>query len=216
MSSTSSIDVTDWLRRAGVVLAGVGVALYALVVVGRGTGSAIFLGLTASTLVMSVLLLAGAIRSLFTEPPTTEAAVATGRRRKELEREKAALLKAIKELEFDHEMRKVSDADFEEIGGNYRARAIRVMRQLDQGGNDYERMVREEVGKLRRGKPAASDVAESDSATGPESVAESVPVSVAAPVVASANCPSCGTANDADAIFCKKCAHRLVATEGVA
>ena len=62
----------------------------------------------------------------------------TGKRRKELEREKQSLLKALKELDFDHQMGKVSDKDFADISATYRARAIRVMRQLDEAGRDYE------------------------------------------------------------------------------
>ena len=49
-----------------------------------------------------------------------------------LEREKALVLRSIKELEFDHAMGKVSDADFAEIGGAAaRAGAGRSWRTLD-------------------------------------------------------------------------------------
>lgn len=49
-----------------------------------------------------------------------------------LEYEKATLLRSIKELEFDRAMGKVSDADFGEIDGRLRARALSVMEQLEQ------------------------------------------------------------------------------------
>lgn len=51
--------------------------------------------------------------------------------RQALEQEKALVLRSIKELEFDHAMRKVSDADFAELGGRLRARAIALIEQLD-------------------------------------------------------------------------------------
>ena len=51
--------------------------------------------------------------------------------RRELEQEKAIVLRSIKELEFDRAMRKVGDADFEEIGGRLRARAVALMEQLE-------------------------------------------------------------------------------------
>ena len=51
----------------------------------------------------------------------------------ELEREKKALLKAIKEVEFDREMGKMSEEDAGEIVKVYRARAIEILRELDQG-----------------------------------------------------------------------------------
>lgn len=51
--------------------------------------------------------------------------------RDELEREKKSLLKAIKEIEFDREMGKTSDADAGEIVRMYRTRAIEVIKALD-------------------------------------------------------------------------------------
>lgn len=50
----------------------------------------------------------------------------------ELREEKRRVLRAIKELEFDHDMGKLSDEDFEEISARYKLRAIEVMRRLDQ------------------------------------------------------------------------------------
>jgi hypothetical protein len=170
---------------------------YTAFVTGKLNGSAIFLGLCAVALIETLRLLYAAARSLFVEPPPTEVAVATGRRKKELEREKASLLKALKELEFDHEMRKVSDADFAEIGGAYRARAIRVLRQLDDRDVDYARLVEEEIARVRwTQKPATGD---RRPATGNSE----------ALVAEAGGCAGCGTVNDADAVFCKKCARRL-------
>lgn len=48
--------------------------------------------------------------------------------------EKALALRTIKELEFDRAMGKVSQADFDEMSGRLRARALRVMQQLDEAG----------------------------------------------------------------------------------
>ena len=55
--------------------------------------------------------------------------------RGELEREKRTLLKAIKEAEFDHEMGKLSKADADAMIQMYRARAIEVIKQLEQFEN---------------------------------------------------------------------------------
>ena len=51
----------------------------------------------------------------------------------ELQREKKSLLKAIKDVEFDREMGKMSDRDASEIVEVYRARAIEVLKELDLG-----------------------------------------------------------------------------------
>jgi hypothetical protein len=73
-----------------------------------------------------------------------------GRTRIALEREKALALRAIKELEFDRAMGKVSDKDFTEMSGRLRARAARIIRQLDAGGTYRERIDREIERRLGR------------------------------------------------------------------
>ena len=111
--------------------------------------------LVGATLAMGwvVWLVFRAAHALVKDAPVVEAgAVVTGKRRKELEREKQSLLKALKELDFDHQMGKVSDKDFADISATYRARAIRVMRQLDEAGRDYEAMIAKDVA-ARAGKP---------------------------------------------------------------
>lgn len=53
-------------------------------------------------------------------------------RRDPLEREKKSLLKAIKEIEFDRETSKISEADAAELVAGYRAKAIEVIKALEQ------------------------------------------------------------------------------------
>jgi hypothetical protein len=167
-----------------------GVGVYASVVLGRFGVATVFLVGAAVALTWVVWVAFQAARALVTEPEAQELAKATGRRRKELEREKTALLKALKELEFDHEMGKVSDADYQEIGGNYRARAVRVMRQLDaQGGEvDYRTLVERDVANRRGSRPVEAE---------PKPAAEK------------SKCAACSTVNDPDAEFCKKCGKKL-------
>jgi hypothetical protein len=54
----------------------------------------------------------------------------------ELEREKKALLKAIKEVEFDRELGKMSNEDADEIVRVYRARAIEILKLLDGSADE--------------------------------------------------------------------------------
>ena len=58
----------------------------------------------------------------------------TATKRDELEREKKALLKAIKEVEVDSEMGKLSEEHAGEIVKVYRARAIEILKELDSEG----------------------------------------------------------------------------------
>jgi hypothetical protein len=68
-----------------------------------------------------------------------------GRTKAALEREKTLLLRAIKDLEFDRAMGKVSEADCEEMTARLRSRAIRVIRQLDAGGAAYRELIDKEL-----------------------------------------------------------------------
>ncbi len=132
-----------WIKRLSF-----GLILFAL-------GGAFFLGAAIAALLLAALslllvlwLLQRTANSILHEPPT-ETQRATGRRRKELEREKQDLLKAIKEIQFDHEMHKLSDEDFHALTATYRGRALRVMRQLDESGDDYRQLIEADLAALR-------------------------------------------------------------------
>lgn len=49
----------------------------------------------------------------------------------ELERKKSGLIREIKDIELDHQMDKIDDADFEELTNSYRSKAMAVMEELD-------------------------------------------------------------------------------------
>lgn len=112
-----------------------------------------------------------------------------GRTRAALEREKMLVLRSIKEVEFDRAMGKISEADFQDVSGRLRQRAIGLMRQLD-GDGGYRGLIQRELARLV-GTPAPS-------------AEVGAPASVQAERV-SAACPSCRTTNDSDARFCKGC-----------
>lgn len=109
-----------------------------------------------------------------------------GRTRAALDREKTLVLRAIKELEFDHAMGKVSEDDFAAMGGKLRSRARELLRQLDVDGMTYrdliERELLERLGLIGLESP------------GLQGAPERRPV-----------CDSCGTSNEEDAQFCKSC-----------
>lgn len=125
----------------------------------------------------------------------------------ELRDEKRRLLRAIKELEFDHGMGKLSQGDFEAVIATYRLRAIEVMRALEGGATlhpELARLLAEREAK-RGGAPADVIPASPASAivTPPASEGEAAPVS---PLDATTRlCGACGTSNDVDARFCKHC-----------
>jgi hypothetical protein len=126
-----------------------------------------------------------------------------GRTRAALEREKALALRAIKELEFDRAMGKVAQADFDEMSGRLRARAVRLIRALDDGGGYRADIERELARRLGTRRPATA------AAAAPPAAA---PAPAAAATRSAPACVSCGTGNDADARFCKGCGAPLAAT----
>src|SRR5437763_15508071 len=81
------------------------------------------------------------------------------RTRVALEREKALVLRSIKELEFDKAMGKLSEGDFQEMSGRLRARATRLIRQLDAGGTyraQVEADLAQRLGEAPDATPAAA------------------------------------------------------------
>jgi len=106
-----------------------------------------------------------------------------GRTRAALEREKALTLRSIKELEFDRAMGKVSDADFAEMAARLRLKAAGLIQRLDAGASYLDQIDRELERRRHASAPAAP---------------------------APGTCGGCGTANDADARFCKQCGTSLV------
>ena len=116
-----------------------------------------------------------------------------GRARAALEREKTLLLRAIKELEFDRAMSKVSAADFQEMSGRFRARAVTLMRQLDVALPGYREVIERELAQRLGGLAGDSPAVPGDGGD----AAEGAP------------CPACGTVNDLDARFCKTCGAAL-------
>jgi hypothetical protein len=139
------------------------------------------------------------------------------RARTALEREKALVLRSIKELEFDRAMGKVSPRDFDEMAGRLRARAIMLIKQADEGGAGYRELIERELsGRLAaRGRTAGTQQTEADPAALRSDAADDVVPHTSGAVREDADggrvCTDCGTGNDVDAAFCKRCGTRLEA-----
>jgi hypothetical protein len=127
---------------------------------------------------------------LVSDEASTAVSSLSDRVRTALEREKALTLRSIKELEFDRAMGKVSPKDFDEMAGRLRARAITLMRELDQGPTAYRAAIERELSERLAKK-------------------SSEPSAPVHPV-----CDACGAANDLDAAYCKKCGSKLAAVAG--
>lgn len=153
--------------------------------------------------------------------PGGSTAAISERARVALLREKALVLRSIKELEFDRAMGKLSPKDFDEMAGRLRARALMLMKQVDEGSAGYRDLIERELRArmatraAQAGRKAGPVVGSADLQLSP--VVGSADLQVG-PAVGRADlqagrCASCGTGNDADASFCKRCGARVASRQ---
>lgn len=169
----------------------------------RGTGmvNTVAVAVAIATVAWAAAAAARTVAPLVAPDLGEQTEMVGGRTRAALEREKMLVLRSIKEVEFDRAMGKISDADFQEMAGRLRARAAGLLRQLDLDSSGYRALIERELA-TRVGRVPAAAVA---AAPGPEPAAPDA--ADRAPGV----CPTCATANDADARFCKSCGSRIEA-----
>jgi hypothetical protein len=179
--STSQPGMQPWQF---FVLAGLGCATAVTFLVrGQGLTAVLLLSVLMATTTLVGMAALRAIRPLVS--PHEDRASSLGlRTRVALEQEKALALRTIKELEFDRAMGKMSEADFHEMSVRLRARATRLIRQLD-AGTGYRSKIEQDLAK-RLGESAEARA-----------------------TIAARTCAKCATANDPDARFCKNCGERL-------
>ena len=162
-----------------------------IVVRGQNITAVVLLSVLMGTVALVGIAALRAVRPLVV-PDDDRTAMIGQRTRAAMEREKFLTLRAIKELEFDRAMGKVSEADWQDMSGRLRARAAGLMRQLDSGAGYRDQIERDLARRL-----AGSYSAQAENA-------------VRSPAVAAGQfCTECGTKNEADAKFCKNCGHKL-------
>lgn len=167
----------------------------AAVVLAVGAGLIFDTGIALLVLACGVLLgiialLWASVRTLTGDAPITlEEAVMLGAT-SAAEEQKRAVLQALKDLEYERSVGKVSDADYEELLRRYRTEAKRLLRAVDEDlaprRARAEAYLAEHLGRAKKDGVVAS----------PNKVAGT-------------RCASCQTDNDADARFCKKCGSAL-------
>ncbi len=152
--------------------------------------AAVILVLAAGVLVSVIAIFWASIRTLVGETPLSGAdAYALGAPRAE-EEQKRAVLRALKDLEFERSVGKISDEDYEALAAKYRAEGKRLLRLLDESAQPgrakvealvMDRLIREGLAeregyreppaerknknKKKKGKPAAARVAPARSVT---------------------------------------------------
>lgn len=170
----------------------------------------VILALSGGALVGVIALFWSSIRTLFGETPLSGAdAYALGAPRAEEER-KQAVLRALKDLEFERSVGKISDEDYKVLVSKYRAEAKQLLRMLDEASEPQRARVEALVQKrlVREGLVSKADAeakVKAAKASKPEPAAgEEKEGGVTGTLI----CSQCGAHNDADAVFCKKCGAR--------
>jgi hypothetical protein len=180
-STTSDQRLQPWQF---FVLAALGCATAATFMArGQGITAVVLLSLLMAGAAFIGMAALRAVRPLLTNEEDRTAMVGQ-RTRVALEREKLLALRAIKELEFDRAMGRLSDEDWKEMSGRLRARAARLIRQLDAGAGYRGQIERDLAKKMEEAGAHAKHARDG-------------------------TCAACSTSNDDDAKFCKQCGARL-------
>ena len=172
------------------------------VVAGLGSG---LLVLASGALLGTIALLWASVRTLSGDAPLQTGFQTAAARRHGVDalgEEKRRVLRALKDLEAEHAVGKIDDADYEALVARYRADAKTVMREMDREIGpqraEAERIAREYLAK--RGLVEGKEPPPEEPKDEPDRAA----------------CAKCGTSNESDAAFCKKCgASMKAATEKV-
>ncbi|WP_437599114.1 hypothetical protein [Sorangium sp. So ce590] len=234
-------QIVHYARFGAPLVALVGAGVAGLV---AGPPAAILV-LAGGALVAVIAIFWASLRVLLGETPLSGAdAYAIGAPRAE-EEQKQAVLRALKDLEFERSVGKISDEDYAELVAKYRAEAKRLLRVLDTDAQPRREQVAALVAShLRRaglqddggvdapgqGEDAAASAPEGAAAAPEGAVTEARPakqervpepaadgesdLAAAAEEREAAQalaCAACGTLNDEDAVFCKKCGTKCAA-----
>ncbi len=157
----------------------------------RMSAPLVMLGLGGLTLVLAGIALWRVLEPLSGAEGVVRLAPRAPLRMRELEREKQLVLKAIKEIEFDYQTRKVAEPDYKDMIERYRRRAMRLITEIEAGDN-FKPLIERELRDRLAAQDAAGELPKDTAAT-----------------TDPAACPSCGVRNDEDAQFCKKCGGKL-------
>jgi hypothetical protein len=207
MSSETSTDAATFRPWHLFVLAGLLASTVGVVVVRPGDIAVLVLLVLAIGSAAGVgLALYRALRPLASPDFIEQIQTVGGRTRAAMEREKTLVLRAIKELEFDRAMSKVSDEDFREMGQRLRAHALTLMHQLDVEMPGYRAEIEKELAQRLGVDLAQHDGSDPDDDADDDHAEAGGDARTGGSVAAAAKaCGACGIDNDPDAKFCKGC-----------
>ena len=126
-----------------------------------------------------------------------------------LEERKRAAVQALRDLEFERSIGRLGEEDHRALEARYREEARAAMRAIDEGIGPWRARAEAMLAEAEAAELAATtEAAKTDAA---KTDAAKTETKAAAAPSAEAGCPKCQTLNDEDAVFCKRCGHRLKA-----
>ena len=171
----------------------------------------VVLTLAAAALLLVIFLLWSSVQALAGESELTfEEAFGLGARSAE-EEQKRAVLRALKDLEYERSVGKISEEDFHEYSARYRAEAKRLIQGLEENlaegrkqvEYELERRLLKKAAKLEQNVPEPSRPQAAEGALSePEASLEKT-----------RECPACQVKNELDARFCKACGSVIAEAE---
>jgi ribosomal protein L40E len=170
----------------------------------QGLGMALLV-LAGGALVATITIFWSSVRTLIGEAPLAAAdAYAMSAPRAE-EEQKRAVLRALKDLEYERSVGKISEDDFRELTQKYRGRAKDLLRQLDRD-REPQRAAAEALVQKRLRREGLAEAGDDEVEADPAADESAAPTSETAQQASV--CGACGTSNDEDAVFCKRCGQR--------
>ncbi|MEI9953778.1 MAG: zinc ribbon domain-containing protein [Pseudomonadota bacterium] len=173
------------------------------------------LTLAGAALLLVIWLLWSSVQALAGESELTfEEAFSLGTRSAE-EEQKRAVLRALKDLEYERSVGKISEDDYHEYSARYRAEAKRLIQSLDENLAEGRRQVEEELArrlnkKVAKAKPDDLPAAETSTGQTAQNGEHSGPLQSP---TATRICAACWVKNEPDARFCKACGKSMTEAE---
>jgi hypothetical protein len=198
------------------------VTLLAAIIAGSIYGvQLVVLILSGGALLLVIWLLWSSVQALTGGSELTfEEAFSMGTRSAE-EEQKRAVLRALKDLEYERSVGKISDDDYQEYAARYRAEAKRLIQGLEENLSEGRKQVEDELARRssKRASEANSKVASKSDGNGESAPEDDSDAKASAPSeaeldsVETRECPACQVKNELDARFCKACGKSMAPAE---
>ena len=171
--------------------------------------------LAAGALLGTIALFWASVRTLSGDAPLAEDLESLAARRHSIDavgERKHTVLRALKDLEHEHFVGKIDDADYEQISNEYRSKAKELMREMDADVEPLRARAEELARAYLKKHGVHADGAAAPTALGDADSDEVAPDAAVTSAPSRIECVECYVSNEPDATFCKKCGATLSRT----